>query len=92
MLFEWDDAKNQSNIEKHGLSFEFAEQVFAGEIITFEDNRYPYGEKRYITYGLLVSRLVVIIHTWRNGSVRIISMRKGNQREQHEFERATGQN
>ena len=90
MLFEWDETKNQSNIEKHGLSFEFAKLVFDDDVITFEDNRYAYGEKRYITCGLLVNRLVVIVHTWRDEHVRIISMRKGNKREQDEFERSIG--
>jgi len=70
------------NFAKHGLSFEDAEQVFAGRCVTFEDDRFGYGEERLITLGLLAGRLVVIAHSPRDEATRIISMRKGNRREQ----------
>ena len=35
MKYEWDEAKNRKNVAKHGLSFEDAEQVFAGPCVTF---------------------------------------------------------
>jgi uncharacterized DUF497 family protein len=41
MKYEWDEAKNRTNVAKHGLSFEDAEQVFAGPCVTFEDDRFP---------------------------------------------------
>ena len=82
MKSEWDEAKNQKNIAKHGLSFEDAEQVFSGSCVTFEDDRLDYGEERLITLGLLVGRLVVRAHSPRDEGTRIISMRKGNRREQ----------
>jgi uncharacterized DUF497 family protein len=47
-----------------------------------EDNRFVYGEERLITLGLLAGRLVVIAHAPRDVGTRIISMRKGNRREQ----------
>jgi uncharacterized protein len=62
MKYEWDEAKNRTNVAKRGLSFEDAEQVFAGPCVTFEDNRFTYGEERLITLGLLAGRLVVIAH------------------------------
>lgn len=43
MKYGWDEAKNQKNIAKHGLSFEDAEQVFSGSCVTFEDDRLDYG-------------------------------------------------
>jgi uncharacterized DUF497 family protein len=82
MTSEWDEAKNRSNFAKHGLDFEDAEQVFSGPCVTFEDDRFDYGEERLITLGLLADRLVVIAHAPRGDSTRIISMRKGNRREQ----------
>ncbi len=82
MTYEWDEAKNRTNLAKHGLSFEDAEQVFAGPCVTFEDDRFEYGEVRLLTLGLLAGRLVVIAHTPREEGSRIISMRKGNRREQ----------
>jgi uncharacterized DUF497 family protein len=82
LKYEWDEAKNQTNIAKHGLSFEDADQVFSGPCATFEDDRFDYGEERLITLGLLVGRLAVIAHSPRDEGTRIISMRKGNRREQ----------
>jgi uncharacterized protein len=82
MKYEWDEAKNRTNIAKHGLSFEDVEQVFEGPCVTFEDDRFAYGEERLITLGLLAGRLVVIAHAPRDEGTRIISMRKGNRREQ----------
>ena len=64
---------------KHGLNFEDAAQVFDGPC---EDDRFPHGEERFLTLGLLAQRLVVIAHSSRDEATRIISMRKGNRREQ----------
>jgi len=65
MTYEWDDAKNNSNFAKHGLDFADAELVFAAPCVTFLDNRFDYGEERFVTLGLLVGRLVMIAHARR---------------------------
>jgi len=90
MKYEWDEAKNRKNIAKHGLSFEDAEQVLAGPCVTFEDDRFAYGEERFITLGLLAGRLVVIAHSPRDEGTRVISMRKGNRREQTIYQKRLG--
>jgi len=87
MKYEWDEAKNRKNMAKHGLSFEDAEQVFSGPCVTFEDDRFAYGEERLVTLGLLAGRLVVIAHAPRDVGTRIISMRKGNRREQEIYQK-----
>ena len=51
MRFEWDEAKNQLNIEKHKLSFNDAKQIFEQPLVINEDTRFTYQEKRYIGYG-----------------------------------------
>jgi hypothetical protein len=84
-VYEWDDTKNRDNLSKHGLSFDDAETVFAGPCVTFEDTRFDYGEPRFITLGLLDGRVVVIAHTQRSGATRVISMRKGNSREEKAY-------
>ncbi len=86
-MYEWDEEKNRENLSERGLSFEDAEEVFAGPCVTFEDTRYDYGEKRLITLGLLEGRLVVIAQTPRGENIRIISMRKGNDREQKIYQK-----
>ena len=90
MKCEWDDAKNRSNFAKHGLDFADAELVFAGLCVTFVDNRFDYGEERLVTLGLLSGRLVVIAHSSRDEGTRIISMRKGNRREQKIYQKRLG--
>jgi uncharacterized DUF497 family protein len=82
MHFEWDEQKNQINIRKHGLDFTGAPTVFAGATFTFEDDRFDYGEDRFITLGMLAGEIVVIAHTERGDNVRIISMRKATKYEQ----------
>jgi uncharacterized DUF497 family protein len=44
MQHEWDEAKSRKNFAKHGLSFEDADLVFSGPCVTFEDDRFFYGE------------------------------------------------
>jgi uncharacterized DUF497 family protein len=87
MDFEWDQRKNNSNYLKHGLDFEDARTVFEGPIITFEDDRSDYGEKRFITLGELEGRVVTMVHTIRNPNIRIISMRKANEREKKIYQK-----
>lgn len=92
MRYEWDEAKNSSNRDKHGLDFADAEQVFAGRCVTFIDDRFDYGEKRLVTLGMLVGRVVVMAHAPRGHEVtRIISMRKANRREQKIYQKRLGE-
>lgn len=86
-MYEWDEEKSERNREKHGLSFEDAENVFAGPCVTFVDNRFDYEETRLITLGTLEGRIVVIVHTLRGKNTRIISMRKANAREQKIYQK-----
>jgi uncharacterized protein len=90
MRYEWDEAKNRSNFAKHGLRFEDAELVFPGPCVTFVDDRFDYGEERLLTLGLLAGRLVVIALAPRDDGTRIISMRKGNRREQEIYQKRLG--
>lgn len=54
--------------------------------MTLADERFDYGEKRFVTLGYLDGRMVVIAHTSRNEKTRIISMRKANSRERRHYE------
>lgn len=85
MRFTWDENKRRSNLVKHGFDFVDASQVFEGATLTFEDDRFAYGEQRFITIGLLRGRVVAIAHTETQDEVRVISMREGTKREQIRF-------
>jgi uncharacterized DUF497 family protein len=66
--------------------------VFSGPCVTLEDDRFAYGEERLVTLGLLAGRLVVIAHAPRDEGTRIISMRKGNRREQEIYQKRLAAN
>ena len=82
MRFTWDDKKSRANLKKHGIDFADAEAVFAGLILTFEDDRFEYGEHRFITVGMLNDIVVVVAHTETEEEIRIISMCKATRNEQ----------
>ncbi len=48
MEFEWDEAKRQSNIEKHGIDFAEAVAIYEGFVYTFRSDKIDYGEDRYL--------------------------------------------
>jgi uncharacterized protein len=76
--FEWDDVKAASNLIKHGVSFDEAVSVFGDEMaLTFADTGHSELEDRYRTFGISSNmRVLVVIHTDRRNSLRIISARK----------------
>lgn len=76
MDFEWDDAKNQSNIQKHGVSFEEARQIFSAPILTMVDERQEYREVRKLSIGRIdAATQIVVTHTERDSNIRLISSR-----------------
>ena len=85
MNFEWEDTKRKSNIKKHGIDFIDAPMIFSGYTLTIEDDRYPYGEERFVTFGILDGRVVVVVHTETENSIRIISIRKATKYEEKAY-------
>ena len=81
MRFLWHEPKRQANLKKHGLDFVSVEHVFTGPLFTFEDDREDYGEQRWITLGLLGTKVIVIVHTETEDEIRIISMREADNDE-----------
>jgi len=90
MLFEWDEAKRRSNIQKHGIDFIGIEGVFAGTTVTILDDRYDYGESRFVTLGLLNGRVVVIAHTETAEVIRVTSVRKATKNEEANYFKEIG--
>ena len=80
--FEWDEAKAESNFEKHKVSFEFASEVFLSEqSIRFVDTRFEYGETREIVIGAVEGIVLIVTFTMRDDRTRIISARRANRDE-----------
>jgi uncharacterized DUF497 family protein len=82
MRYIWHEPKRQATLKQRGLDFGQAERVFAGPTFTFEDDREDYGEERWVTFGLLADKIVVIVHTETEDEIRVISMREADKDEQ----------
>jgi uncharacterized DUF497 family protein len=80
-VISWGEQKRRSNLKKHGLDFRDAAQVFDGVTYTYEDDRLAYGEKRFVTLGLLREIVVSMAHTEEDDHIHIFSMRKATRRE-----------
>jgi len=88
MEFEWDRLKATQNRKKHRVSFDEAVTVFYDPLAaTFDDPDRSFGERRLITIGYSFNgRLLVVVHTERGRSIRIISARPANARERKNHE------
>ena len=85
MKIAFDAEKRRQTLLHRGLDMADAQDVFAGATITVVDDRKDYGEVRFITIGILLERMVVLVWTERDDARRIISMRKANDREQNVY-------
>jgi len=84
MKIEFDNAKNERNIELRGISFELAAKFdFDGAI---EVEQEVNGEQRYFALGHIGPRLYALVYTLRINTVRVISLRKANKREVRRYE------
>lgn len=86
MRFEWDEAKNQANIRKHGIAFETAKRIFERPVVTSIDRRTDYGEDRYISIGWVAPAvLIVVAHAERDDLIRLISARSASRKERQAY-------
>lgn len=86
MDIDYDQNKNQSNINKHNIDFEQAHYFDWDSSITEVDSRQDYGETRLNTLGFLNGRLHLMTFTIRGNVIRVISLRKANKREIKHYE------
>jgi uncharacterized protein len=87
MRFEWDSEKAASNLEKHGLSFEEAATAFGDPLsLTRFDPDHSAEEDRFVLMGTTFSGLLVVVaHTDRDKTIRIISARLATRRERKSY-------
>jgi len=81
MDFEFDPAKDESNIEKHGLSLADADGFKWESAVVRENTREQYAEPRFEAKGYIGDRLHVMVFCLRTDAVRAISLRSANPRE-----------
>lgn len=87
MAITFDPAKRDKALAERGLDFADAEAVLASVLTENRDDRFDYGEERWITVGFLRGRMVVVVWTWCGEDRHVISMRKANERERIRFGR-----
>jgi len=87
MIFEWDPVKAASNLEAHGIDFADVAVALQDECaLTIEDARHD-DEQRFVSLCLdPLARLLVVVYTWRDDTIRIISARKATKNETCRYE------
>lgn len=88
MKFEWDPAKAEANLKKHGVTFEEGTTAFDDVLrIEFFDPDHSESENRFLVIGQSVEqRLVIVSFTERENRVRIISVRLVTRKEKRDYE------
>jgi len=88
MEFEWDRKKAERNYARHKVSFDEAVTVFYDRLsATFDDPDHSIGEQRFITVGFSSrERLLVVSHTDKGNTIRIVNARPATTRERKRHE------
>ncbi len=90
MQFEWDEKKNATNKQKHGVSFEEAQTVFFDPLTKVAaDPDHSKSEVRFLAIGhSSLNNLLLVVHCFREAdeTIRIISARKANRSERKQYE------
>ncbi len=84
--YEWDEEKAAANLKKHGIAFALAEDFDWENAEIIPDGRREYGEQRFLAYGMIGKRLHVMVYTPRKGAIRIVGLRRANERERRQYE------
>jgi uncharacterized protein len=86
--FEWDTEKAESNLKKHGVSFEEAATVFFDPLsLTIPDPLHSEEANRFVTIGLSNQHHpIVVMHSERDDRIRIISARQATSNERKKYE------
>ncbi|WP_137130274.1 BrnT family toxin [Rhizobium sp. FY34] len=81
--FEWDEAKRQVNLAKHGIDFLQASVALAGGRLDIHS--YRHNEHRVIGVCMGTEQLIAVVFTMRNGICRIISARVARENERRAY-------
>lgn len=91
--FEWDPAKATANLDKHGVAFERAAQIFQDPLaLTIPDAEHSHTEERWITLGREAShQYILVVHTVEELTsdsmrIRLISARRPTKAEIRAYE------
>ncbi|WP_321940083.1 BrnT family toxin [Paraburkholderia sp. J8-2] len=88
MEITFDPAKDAINRKHDGISLADAQRFDWASLVYQVDTRKEYGEERYRGFGYIDGRLHMVAFTFRDGTMRVISLRKANPREVKAYEQA----
>ncbi len=86
--FEWDEAKAEDNLQKHGIGFRDASSALIGVSCTLPSPRL--GETRFASICECNGRLITVVWTPRFGAIRVISARAARKHEQTHYRQSVG--
>jgi len=88
--FEWNRRKAVLNIKKHGVSFEEAATAFGDPLsVTIHDPKHSDDEDRFLLLGETQDKkLVVVAHTDRKDTIRLINARPATRQERKDYEKS----
>lgn len=89
-MFEWSDDKRLSNLEKHGIDFIDAKEIWQGPVMEFPSSQSGHDEERIIAIGQIEDRNIAVIYTKRGDNRRLISARKARKNEQENYNKEFG--
>ena len=89
MRTEWDEAKREANIVKHGIDFILARTLFDGRPVITHHSAYP-DEVRWLTTGMIEDLFITIIWTERGDARRLISARRARDAEKRQYRSVHG--
>lgn len=83
--YTWDEPKRVSNIEKRGIDFQDAVEVFSDpDALSFRSSA-EHNEDRYLTIGRCNGRVITVVFTWRDEAIRLISARAARKEERQRY-------
>ena len=86
MNIEFDPAKAQGNLKKHGISFEEAASCLFDPMALSHEGGDIEGEQRWVLLGMShAARLLTVVYTIRGGNIRLISARKATKKESKSY-------
>lgn len=89
IAFDWNRGNINKNLERHNITDQEAEEVFANEPkFILEDEKHSAAEKRYMLWGTTSGgRKLTLIFTARRNKIRIISARDMSRKERKSYEK-----
>ena len=89
-MFECDEQKRVLNIERHGIDFIRAKELWHGRVLEMVSPQSQHNEQRVIAIGKVQGQCIAMIYTWRGHKRRLISARRARKNERKAYYHALG--